>query len=182
MNENPPKIRDMTNMPYDPEWPIIFNKIQSILSSKLNDLVISIEHVGSTSIPGIPAKPRLDIDIIIDTIEKLPLVISKLEELGYYSQRSLETEGREVLGRIDDTVPYDGNGTLWMKQNVYICLMDSPFYREHILFRDHLNSHPDLAQEYGNLKIELAEKHRNDQDAYVQGKHEFVQGVLSELC
>jgi GrpB-like predicted nucleotidyltransferase (UPF0157 family) len=136
--------------------------------------ILFAHHVGSTAIPSISAKPRLDIDNIIDKTDALPLMIPKLEELGYYSQRSLETEDGKVLGRRDDMAPYDGKPTLWMKQNMYICLKNSSYLQEHILFRDYLRAHPIVAKQYEDIKQGLVKKYRNDQDAYVQGKSVII--------
>lgn len=171
-------MRDMLNVPYDEAWPEVFEELKVLLQNTLGDLALAIEHVGSTAIPGIPAKPRIDLDVVIESEELLPQISEQLETLGYFQQGNLGRAGREAFGRKDDQVPYDGSGREWMKHNLYVCPKDSPVLREHLLFRDYLRSHPEIAKEYADLKQSLVEEDRYNQDAYVAGKTGFVAKVL----
>lgn len=106
---------------YNEEWPKAFNIIESILSNKLNDLALRIEHVGSTSVPNLAAKPILDIDIVIESMEYLPGVIKKLEELGYVHEGDLGVKNREAFARKDVYVSYCSEGNVKHKHHLYVC-------------------------------------------------------------
>ncbi|MEO2204754.1 GrpB family protein [Paenibacillus pabuli] len=95
---------------YNSEWPRAFNIIESIISNKLNGLVLRIEHVGSTAIPSLSAKPIIDIDVVIESMACLPQVIKKLEELGYIHEGDLGIKNREAFARRDVYVPYTSEG------------------------------------------------------------------------
>ena len=92
MSNNPIIIAEYNN-----EWPTMFSEIEMLLREQLGDLAISVEHVGSTSIPRIAAKPIIDIDIVIDSMELLPKVIEELSDLGYYHEGNLGIERREAF-------------------------------------------------------------------------------------
>lgn len=171
--------KDMTNEPYNPAWPAQFEELRNTLSQALGDRIIAIEHVGSTAIPGMPAKPKLDIDIVISSMALLPTIAERLEPLGYISQGNLGREGREAFGRKDDQVPYTHHMKSWPKHNLYVCPQDSPVLQEHLRFRDYLRQHPDLAEQYARLKQELSERYRYDQQQYVAGKSDFVRQILA---
>lgn len=165
---------------YNPEWPKMFQEIQAILALTLGADALSIEHVGTTSVPGLAAKPILDIDVVIESMKSLPAVIAKLETLGYNHQGDLGVEGREAFDRKDEYVPYSEEISLRMTQHVYVCHRDSEELSRHITFRDALINNPGLVKEYASLKKELAITFRNDRKAYTERKSDFVQRVLKQ--
>jgi GrpB-like predicted nucleotidyltransferase (UPF0157 family) len=171
--------RDMANVPYDPQWPVVFERLSTVLTESLGDLILRIEHVGSTAIPGLAAKPRIDLDLVIGSQIDLAAVSQKLVALGYIPQGDLGRPGREAFGRADEFTPHTEPPTAWMKHNLYVCPHDSPMLAEHVQFRDYLISHPEVAHEYALLKQELVISDRFDQDAYVAGKSRFVEEVLA---
>ncbi|WP_139070830.1 GrpB family protein, partial [Paenibacillus sp. KS1] len=81
MGSRPVVIED-----YNDAWPVMFNELKDILRDKLGELALTIEHVGSTSVPGLSAKPIIDIDIVIDSMSLLPQVVGMLSELGYFHE------------------------------------------------------------------------------------------------
>lgn len=167
---------------YNPEWPKMFQEIQAILALTLGADALSIEHVGSTSVPGLAAKPILDIDVVIESMKSLPTVIAKLENLGYKHQGDLGVEGREAFDRKDEYVPYSEEISLKMTQHLYVCHRDSQELYRHITFRDALINNPELVKEYASLKKELAITFRNDRKAYTEGKSDFVQRILKQVA
>ncbi|RAR45867.1 GrpB family protein [Paenibacillus sp. MDMC362] len=167
---------------YNPEWPKMFQEIQAILALTLGTDALSIEHVGSTSVPGLAAKPILDIDVVIESMKSLPAVIAKLETLGYNHQGDLGVEGREAFDRKDEYVPYSEEISLKMTQHLYVCHRDCQELYRHITFRDTLINNPELVQEYASSKKELAIIFRNDRKAYTEGKSDFVQRVLKQVA
>ncbi|MFE6079483.1 GrpB family protein [Paenibacillus sp. NPDC057886] len=175
-NQKPVIIED-----YNEEWPIAFNVIESILSNNLNGLALRIEHVGSTSVPSLAAKPIIDVDVVIESVEYLPGVIDKLEELGYVHEGDLGIKNREAFARKDAYVPYDSEGNEKYEHHLYVCNKESEELKRHIIFREILRKHPSLVAEYTNLKRELSDEFRNNRKAYTDGKTKFVTRVMNEF-
>ena len=141
---------------YDPQWPIVYDQLKQVISTKLGDLACGIEHVGSTAVPGLAAKPILDIDVIVRSSDQLPAVIDKLAELGYVHEGDLRVAGREAFDRPEQDVPRDGTGRTWPTQHLYVCPADSRELDRHLRFRDCLRGDPKLVSEYAALKRGLA--------------------------
>ncbi|GAB6440123.1 MULTISPECIES: GrpB family protein [Bacillus] len=165
---------------YNTKWESEFNKLQTLINDVMDDSILSIEHVGSTSIKGLAAKPILDIDIVIEDYGFFPKVVTKLEAIGYYHQAEWSYKGREAFGRKDAFVPWDGESTDWMEHHLYVCDKESEELRRHIAFRDYLREHEDVAVEYGHLKEEL-ESHSKSRKSYSEGKTEFITNILEKI-
>lgn len=170
---NPVRVVD-----YDPDWPVVFSRLASVLQQHLGQIVQGIEHVGSTSVPGLAAKPIIDLDIVIATETDLPQVCTLLAGLGYQHQGNLGIEGREAFKREDKTVPRTAQGTEWMTHHLYVCPADSRELARHLVFRDYLRTHPDVRDAYSELKQRLAEQYTYDRDGYTEAKTEFISGIL----
>lgn len=166
------KTKVIEVVPYNPEWKAEFNRLKEQLLSYVGDLIISIEHVGSTSIEGLVAKPIIDLDLVMDSYDVLPQIIERLQQHGYEHQGNLGIEGREAFQRLQE----DG----FMKYHLYVCPKDGKGYLEHIAFRDYLRSNTAARQAYAEVKQRLAEQHRYDIDAYCEGKTTFVSSILSK--
>ncbi len=121
--------------PFDEHWRLDFLKIQNELTDALGQLAISIEHVGSTSVQGLSAKPIIDIDVVIKDYNALKDTISALEKIGYQYEGDLGIPGREAFR-------YDGKDHL-KKHHLYVCPADSPELKRHIAFRNYLRTHPE---------------------------------------
>ncbi|MDA1880011.1 GrpB family protein [Bacillus cereus group sp. BY10-2LC] len=165
---------------YNVKWESEFNKLQTFINDVMEDSILSIEHVGSTSIKGLAAKPILDIDIVIEDYEIFPEVVKKLETIGYYHQAEWSYKGREAFGRKDAFVPWDGESTDWMEHHLYVCDKESEELRRHIAFRDYLREHEDVAVEYGHLKEELARETKS-RTSYSEGKTAFITNILEKI-
>ncbi|MBI4310263.1 MAG: GrpB family protein [Chloroflexi bacterium] len=163
---------------YDPAWPAQFAELRRVIAAALGDLALAIEHVGSTAIPGLAAKPIIDLDVVIASSECLPEVVARLAALGYAHEGDLDVPGREAFARQDDRTPWDGTGRAWPEHHLYVCPQDSAELARHLAFRDHLRAYPDAAAAYAALKRRLALRFRNDREAYTLGKSAFVEGVL----
>ncbi|WP_337912556.1 GrpB family protein [Paenibacillus arenosi] len=165
---------------YNEEWPKAFHIIESILSKKLNDLALRIEHVGSTSVPRLAAKPIIDVDVVIESMEHLPEVIKKLDELGYVHEGDLGIKNREAFARKDGYVPYSNEGMVKQEHHLYVCNRESEELKRHILFREILRKYPLLVTEYTNVKNQLSHTFRNNRTAYTEGKTEFITRIMNE--
>ncbi|KAB2439389.1 GrpB family protein [Bacillus luti] len=165
---------------YSAKWESEFNKLQTLINNVMEDSILSIEHIGSTSIKGLPAKPILDIDIVIEDYEIFPEVVKKLEMIGYYHQAEWSFKGREVFGRKDASVPWSEENTVWMEQHLYVCDKNSEELRSHVAFRDYLREHIEVANQYGRLKEELARESKN-RASYSEGKTAFITNILGKI-
>ena len=158
---------------YDPGWPEEFGRIRAELDRALTALPSTvpyrIEHVGSTSVPGLSAKPVIDLDLVIPSMADFPAVRDALERAGYRHEGDLGIPSREAFR-------YDGKPHL-MKHHLYVCPADSPELHRHLTFRDRLRSHPDEAEEYGRIKTEAAARHPDDMDAYIAEKSPFIEKI-----
>ncbi|MCK4261211.1 MAG: GrpB family protein [Halanaerobiales bacterium] len=164
---------------YDSSWSVIFNQLRGILQEHLGDLALSIEHVGSTAVPGLSAKPIIDIDVVIESVEFLPEVVGFLSKLGYRHEGDLGIEGREAFTREGVDVPFDSQSKNWIDHHLYVCSKDNEELARHILFRDYLRKNSETAREYSNLKRELAQRFKNQRVAYCEGKTEFVSRIIN---
>ncbi len=150
-----------------------FLKIQNELTDALGQLAISIEHVGSTSVQGLSAKPIIDIDVVIKDYNALKDTISALEKIGYQYEGDLGIPGREAFR-------YDGKDHL-KKHHLYVCPADSPELKRHIAFRNYLRTHPDAVRKYSLIKEEGAKKYPDDIERYIEYKSPFIEGIYSEI-
>ncbi|MEI5909707.1 GrpB family protein [Bacillus spongiae] len=164
---------------YDKEWEEIFSSLKEVVIHSLGHLILDIEHVGSTAVPGLGAKPILDIDVVIQDHDVLPDVIQELEILGYHHQPEWSFEGREAFGRKDLLTPWDGSKTEWMDHHLYVCNKESEELSRHIAFRNYLRNNRAAVMKYDKLKRTLA-KEMNNRAAYTSGKTEFINKVLEK--
>lgn len=153
---------------YDEQWPAAFDRIAAELKQVLGELVYGIEHVGSTSVPGLAAKPIVDIDLLISSQAEFPKVRERLERFGYIHRGPRGVEGREVFRCVID-LP---------KHLLYVCEPASQPVVEQLAFRDYLRNHPELAAAYANLKKDLARRFATDRERYTESKTDFIRGVL----
>jgi len=167
--------KKITVVPYEKRWKEEFKKAYNFYSELLEGLDVSIEHVGSTSVEGLRAKPILDIDIIVPNSQVCLEVIEKLTSVGYEHTGNLGVEGREAFRYSEDNEYIH-----WMKHHLYVCIEGSENLVNHLLLRNHLRNNKSAAEEYGKLKQELAEKYPNDIDAYVKGKTSFIINILEK--
>jgi GrpB-like predicted nucleotidyltransferase (UPF0157 family) len=153
---------------YDPRWPRFFEILRLPIAAALAELANSIEHVGSTAVPGLAAKPVIDIDVLLRSATELPDVIRKLAELGYEHKGNLGIIGREAFR----------TNAAAVRHHLYVCPPESREYMRHIAFRNYLRAHPAEANAYALLKRELASKFGYDREGYNEGKSEFVRRIL----
>jgi GrpB-like predicted nucleotidyltransferase (UPF0157 family) len=153
------------------EWKSIFESEANLLREAVGDYIIAIEHIGSTSIAGLEAKPIIDILVGVRKLEDAEKYIAPLAQIGY------EYRGEAgIAGRF-----YFRKGTCEVStHHLNIVEMMSNFWHSHLLFRDYLRQHADAAQSYGTLKRELASKHEGNRPAYTKAKADFIESVLEK--
>jgi GrpB-like predicted nucleotidyltransferase (UPF0157 family) len=154
---------------YDPNWPGLFHSLRKRIADALGDMAAAIEHVGSTAVPDLAAKPIIDIDVLLASETMLPAAIERLASLGYIHRGNLGIPEREAFFAAANDPPH----------HLYVCPPCSAEFRRHIAFRDYLRARPKDAKIYGDLKIALAERFRDDRSAYNTAKGEFVAEMTS---
>ena len=167
------KAKHVAVLPYDPSWPRQFVLIRQELQAALGELALRIEHVGSTSVPGLSAKPIIDIDVVIRDDSLLDAVIDALGKIGYRHEGNLGIAGREAF-------KYDGKEHL-RKHHLYVCPLDSAELKRHIAFRDYLRSHPEAVRAYSRIKEEGAALYPYDIDGYIAHKSPWIGEIYREL-
>ena len=155
----------------DPAWPGAFEAIREEIALLFGDLAVGIEHVGSTAVPGLEAKPIIDLDVVVHRAEDVPEAIRLLASAGYEHLGDLGIVQREAF-RAPAGLP---------RHHLYVCPAGSAALRAHLTLRDALRNEPELAAAYGALKRELAERFANDRDSYVEGKTPFITSVLLDV-
>ena len=160
-------------VPYDDAWKTDFVAIRDELNDALNGLAQNIEHVGSTSVEGLSAKPVIDIDVVIRDRSDLKYVIASLQTIGYTHEGDLGIPGREAF-------KYEGKEHL-RKHHLYVCAQDADELKRHLSFRDYLRSHPDAVAEYSKIKEEGARLYPWDIDRYIAHKSPFIESVYHKI-
>lgn len=152
--------------PYTPQWAQAFAELRNCLQNTLGDTVLSIEHVGSTSVPGLWAKPILDIDIVLQSRAILPEVIHRLQSLNYIYEGDLGISGREAFA-------YTGKPQ-FMSHHLYACAQDCPELHRHLTFRNYLRSNAQARALYSQVKREAAALFPEDIDRYMAHKSAVI--------
>ena len=157
---------------YDPAWVQGFERIRDRVWPAVQHAAMSLEHVGSTSVPGLAAKPVIDACIVVASRRDIPHVIKALAPIGYEHRGDLGVPDRESFKAPAIALP---------KHRLYASHRGSLSLRNHLGFRDYLRTHPGAAREYGQLKESLARRFPDDIDNYIAGKTEFVLNILKQV-
>ena len=168
----------LTIEPYDDAWPAMFDAEAARLRSTLGDLALCIEHVGSTSVPGLPAKPVIDIQVSVASLEPSASYIEKLALLGYR---------HEPLGEFDLIYPFFVKPADWPStHHVHLCVAGNEQEARHLAFRDYLRRAPVVASEYAVLKRALAAANHGEtlesRERYSLAKSDFIERVLRQAA
>jgi GrpB-like predicted nucleotidyltransferase (UPF0157 family) len=153
---------------YDPVWPAAFDQLHRTVWPAISDLAMSIEHVGSTSVPGLAAKPVIDLSVVVPSVDDVPRAIEKLARLGYVHSGNLGVDGREAFQS-----PHHAP-----RHHLYLCPHGGLALRNHLAVRDHLRAHPEDVARYGALKLQLAARYPDDIAAYTEGKTDVILQIL----
>ena len=148
---------------YTPEWVNFFQKEKKIITDKLGDKIVTVEHIGSTAVPGLGTKPIIDILLGVRKISDADEFIPKMEELGY-----------EYRNNFEHVMPYRRYFTKPNYYHVHTVEVTSEFWRRHLLFRDYMRGHDDVRDDYFKTKKSLAEKDWDDVNDYAYAKTDFV--------
>lgn len=160
--------------PYDPSWPTLFEAEAAGLREAMGSLALRIDHVGSTAVPGLAAKPVIDIQVSVASLANMSPYSEALSQLGY---------SHVPLGPFDLVYPLFQKPVAWPStHHVHLCVRGSEQERAHLAFRDYLRAHPEVAAEYVDLKRSLAAVHDGEtlesRERYSLSKTELVTSVL----
>jgi len=153
---------------WNPKWKDEFERIVDSLGEDIIYNSVKIEHVGSTSVEGLSAKPIIDLDIVIEN-DKFEIIKRLLNDKGYKHEGDLGIEGREAFS-------YSGKEEL-MTHHLYVCTKDSEELFKHITFRDFLKNNSALASEYSKVKEQAAVLYPDDIDKYMEFKSEIIEKI-----
>lgn len=167
------RTKEVIVLPYDRAWKTGFETIRKELEEVLGDSVLGIEHVGSTAVEGLSAKPCIDIDVIIRDYRIFDTVVRKLASVGYIHEGDLGIRDREAFR-------YSGKPHL-LRHHLYVCPASSRELHRHITFRDYLRTHPEAAQKYSQVKEDAARMFPEDIDGYMAYKSSCIE-ALYRLC
>jgi len=163
-------------VPYDSGWPAQFEAEAACIRKAVGASILRIEHVGSTSVPGLAAKPVIDIQVSVASLEALPTFTKVLAQLGYI---------HIPLGSFDLVYPFFQRPAAHPStHHVHLCIFGSEQERRHLAFRDYLRGHPEIAMEYVEIKRRLAAVHDGatleSREGYSLAKTRFVSSVLAQ--
>ncbi len=165
--------RPIAIVPYRAQWPSLYEEEKRRISAALGNRMEQIEHFGSTAIPGLAAKPVIDIMIGVQRLDQAEECIPILESLGYTYMPELEAElpdRRFLWKEMASTQRY----------HIHLTQVHGPLWENPLAFRDYLREHPEEAERYGQLKADLAAQCGSDIGSYIQGKTAFVQQILDK--
>lgn len=161
----------ITIAPYDPGWSERFEVERQALCSLLSPLDVRIEHIGSTAVPGLSAKPIIDLMLGCALMGQFTSCIPVLERHGweYMAEHEKEFPERRFLAKPRSRP---------RQFHLHAVAIGGAFWKRHLAFRDYLRSHPEVASSYDQLKIALAARFKDDREAYTEAKAPFIADVL----
>ena len=160
-------------LPYDTAWKTAFEEIKKELEEAIGDLIIGIQHVGSTVVEGLSAKPCIDIDVIIRDYSIFDAVVCKLKTIGYIHEGDLGIKDREAFKYSDK--PH------LLNHHLYVCPQYSEELHRHITFRDFLRSNPEAVKKYSLSKETAAQLFPDSIDQYIEYKSPCIE-ELYKMC
>lgn len=167
------KTTNVIVLPYDRAWKTAFEDIKKEIERVIGDLIIGIEHVGSTSVEGLSAKPIIDIDVVIKDYSVFETIVQKLETIGYTHEGDLGIKDREAFKYSDK--PH------LQKHHLYVCPQYSEELHRHVIFRDYLKNNREAVQKYSLAKETAAKRFPCDIEKYIEYKSPCIE-ELYERC
>jgi GrpB-like predicted nucleotidyltransferase (UPF0157 family) len=154
---------------YDPRWPPMYEEEKALIVGAMGRWLAAIEHIGSTSVPGLGAKPIIDIMVGVRSLDDAQYCIEPLAAVGYVYKPQYEQEMPER--RYFNKGPQDNHRHLHMVE------LGGEFWQRQLLFRNYLRAHPEAAQAYEALKRDLAAHYGQDREGYTEAKTEFIRSI-----
>jgi GrpB-like predicted nucleotidyltransferase (UPF0157 family)/predicted RNA-binding protein associated with RNAse of E/G family len=169
--------RPVVIVDYDPRWPTIYSREKDRILRVVGNKVVAMEHVGSTAVPGLGAKPIIDIMVAVRQLSEAEECIEPLKTIGYEYVPEYEKELPERR--------YFRKGPEGVRNrhfHLHMVQHGGDFWKQHLMFRDYLRCHRDVARQYWELKSGLADKHSLDREAYTKAKTCFIESILMQAA
>ena len=157
-------------VPYQVEWEEMFERERRLLTQRIGNLVVDIQHVGSTAVPGLEAKPIIDIAIAVADAAMISACVRPLESIGYIDRGDGGTNGGYLL--VKESAPEVRT------VHLHLVAIGDPQWRTYLRFRDILRGDETMREQYANLKATLRRLYSDDRGRYTSGKHDFIRSVL----
>jgi GrpB-like predicted nucleotidyltransferase (UPF0157 family) len=156
-------------VPHQSEWRVLFEEEAARLRSVLGDKILRVEHVGSTAVEGMEAKPLIDMMAAVESLEDARDLVPVLEGMGYEYRDDGGVRGRIFFAKEPRS-----------RRTHHLSLAEptSDYWQRSLLFRDHLRAHPEAAEEYRDLKRELARRYPEDRESYTASKNRFIERAI----
>lgn len=162
-------MRKIEVIDYNPLWPKLFVVEHTLLNKTLGEVVLGIHHIGSTSVPGLAAKPIIDILIEVTSVTILDTLQSEMISIGYQPKGEFGIVGRRYFWKGNDNHTH----------HIHAFASGDPNLKRHVAFRDYLCNYPNIIKEYAELKKSLARTCNNDINQYCEGKDVYVKRIES---
>ncbi len=166
------RTKDVIVEDYNPSWENDFDDIKLELEIALEELALSIEHVGSTSVKGLASKPVIDIDVVVKDLFDVEIAIKKLLKIGYFCEGNLGIKDRVAFR-------YEGKEHL-RTHHLYVCSRKSKELERHLKFRNYLREHFEDMKEYGRIKKEAARLFPKNIEKYIEYKSDFINKIYDK--
>ena len=164
-------------MDYDSRWSTIYDGEKLRILSSLGSKVLAIEHIGSTAVAGLSAKPTIDIMVGVTSLTDADALLPLFREIGYedVTPETGDPEWYYCLGKV-----YRGEKVSLNNFHLHLMKFKSSTWERHMLFRDFLRTHPEVAQKYDKFKREMAAKYGSDREGYTNSKTTFIASVVDQ--
>jgi len=164
-------IRNILVVIYNPEWPKMFQQEADKIAAVFGRELVDIHHIGSTAVPGLRAKPIIDMMPVVRTIDKADRFNAAMQQLGYEARGENGIAGRRYFSK---------GGDEDRSHHVHVFGQDNPEVARHLDFRDYLIAHPAEARQYAKIKIALAHQFPHDIYGYMDGKDAFIKTIIQK--
>lgn len=156
---------------YNPKWKTLFEEESALIFSAAEDFIVDIQHIGSTAIPDIVAKPIIDILAAINSLSNIAKIIDPLKTVGFIYRGEQGIPDRHLFVK---------GGEDYRTHHLHVVEKEHSEWAKHIIFRNYLRKHPQEAQEYSKLKQDLLKKYELDREKYTESKSNFVERILKK--
>ncbi|MCT4780209.1 MULTISPECIES: GrpB family protein [Exiguobacterium] len=160
-------MRQVIVIPYQTSWADEFEQEAVRLRTVFGERLLAVHHIGSTSVPGLSAKPILDILPVVDSLDGIEAFDVAMEQIGYEAKGEFGMPGRRYYRKGGDDRTH----------HIHLYASGNPEITRHVIFRDYLREHPDEVEAYSEIKEQLANQYPEDIDAYIVGKNTFVKAL-----
>ena len=160
-------MRQVIVTPYQASWPEAFQEAKEQLEKIFGDRLLAVHHIGSTAVPGLSAKPILDILPVVDSLDGIEAFDAAMEQIGYEAKGEFGMPGRRYYRKGGDARTH----------HIHLYASGNPEIIRHVVFRDYLREHPQEVEAYSTIKEQLARQFPEDISAYIAGKDSFVKAM-----